>query len=250
MDSKTRIITVATFTFLGIYSITCGAIYPKYQELKTPKTSFLLIEEKQVGIKKELQLQLKEITTEINIPLSVKIADYLNEEVSSEILAELKLDTSEVNVQQPGEYKYKVYYKKQVFEGNVIVKEKEIEQQQNTLPPITPKTITIYLNGQVPSDISAFVVENLTPEMRANMVFTRPAINTGVVGSYTYTIQYNGAYYQGSIYVIEDPTRVETAKKYNCQTVDGKYYDDKGNEVTEENYKAACQKENSTEETE
>ena len=232
MDSKTRIITVATFTFLGIYSITCGAIYPKYQELKTPKTSFLLIEEKQVGIKKELQLQLKEITTEINIPLSVKIADYLNEEVSSEILAELKLDTSEVNVQQPGEYKYKVYYKKQVFEGNVIVKEKEIEQQQNTLPPITPKTITIYLNGQVPSDISAFVVD------------------TGVVGSYTYTIQYNGAYYQGSIYVIEDPTRVETAKKYNCQTVDGKYYDDKGNEVTEENYKAACQKENSTEETE
>ena len=110
MDGKTRIITIATFAFLGVYSITCGSLYPKYQEAKTPKTSFLLVEQRQVGIKKEVSLKLKEISSEVNMPLSVNVSDYLEEPVEDDILSQLKLDTSTVNVQQPGEYKYHVYY--------------------------------------------------------------------------------------------------------------------------------------------
>ncbi len=204
MDGKTRMITVATFTFLGIYSITCGAIYPKYQEARTPKTSFLLIEQKQIGIKKEVSLKLKEITTEVNIPLSVKIIDYLEGDVSSEVLAELKLDTSEVNVQQPGEYTYKIYYKKKVFKGKVIVKEKEIKEPEVIQQTITLRPITIKLGELIPTDLSVYIIEPLTDEMKINMKLDLSQIDPNRPGEYTYTIWYNGAYYQGQFTIVED----------------------------------------------
>lgn len=203
MDGKTRIITVATFAFLGIYSITCGALYPKYQESKTPKTVFLLVEQKQVGIKKDVTLKLKEVTTEVNIPLSVKIVDYLDQEVSSEVLAELKLDTSEVNVQQPGEYTYKIYYKKKAFKGKVIVKEKatpEVATQQT----ITLKTVTIKLGNLLSSDLSTYIIEPLTEEQKTKMTLDLTRVDPNKAGKYTYTISYNGAYYQGELNIIED----------------------------------------------
>ncbi len=216
MDGKTRIITIATFAFLGVYSITCGSLYPKYQEAKTPKTSFLLIEQKEVGIKKEVQLKLKEITTEVNIPLSVQITDYLEEPVTSEVLAELKLDTSEVNVQQPGEYKYTIFYKKKAFEGKVIVKEKELPKV-DVRQTITLKTITIKVGEAVPTDISYYILETLSDEIKTNMQLDITQINPNQPGRYNYTITYDGAYYPGTLIVIEDKPSIETKPEPEVQ---------------------------------
>ncbi len=219
MDKKTRIITVSTLLFLGIYCITCGALYPSYQEAHTPKTVFLLVEEKQIGVKKEVELKLKEIETEVNVPLSVKIADYLEEEVSSEILAELKLDTSEVNVQQPGEYTYRVYYKKKVFKGKVIVKEKAIPEPivQQT---ITLRSVTIKLGELLSTDLSTYVIEPLTEEQKLKMTLDLTRVNPNKAGKYTYTISYEGAYYQGELIIIEDQKIIEENKNNDSESKD------------------------------
>ncbi len=227
MDNKTRMITVATFAFLGVYCITCGALYPQYQQARTPKTAFLLVEQKQIGIKKEVNLKLKEMTTEVNVPLSVKIVDYLEEPVSNEVLAALKLDTSSVNVQQPGEYKYHIYYKKKVFEGKVIVKEKAVTQPivQQT---ITLKSVTIKLGELLSTDLSTYIIEPLTEEQKQKMILDLTRVNPNKAGKYTYTISYDGAYYQGELIIIEDQKIVENVPGDNSSTTE------QGKEKTEE----------------
>ncbi len=206
MDGKTRIITIATFAFLGVYSITCGSLYPKYQEAKTPKTSFLLVEQRQVGIKKEVSLKLKEISSEVNMPLSVNVSDYLEEPVEDDILSQLKLDTSTVNVQQPGEYIYTVYYKKKSFQGKVLVKEKPIPEV-TIKQTITLKAISVPIGTPISQDIAYYVIEAIPDEVRNNMQLDISRVNPDQAGDYTYTITYNGAFYPGS-YKVYDPNPV------------------------------------------
>ena len=216
MDGKTRIITIATFAFLGVYSITCGSLYPKYQEAKMPKTSFLLVEQRQVGIKKEVSLKLKEISSEVNMPLSVNVSDYLEEPVEDDILSQLKLDTSTVNVQQPGEYIYTVYYKKKSFQGKVLVKEKpapEVVVQIYTL-----KSISVPIGTPVSQDVAYYVVQAIPDEVRNAMILHIENVNPDVPNSYVYSIEYNGLFYQGTYVVFNPNVNQEQSQGQTGQT--------------------------------
>ena len=85
------------------------------------------------------EIKLKDITIEINNPISVNIKDYLEnvENISNETLKNLKLDTSLVNINQAGTYQYTITFKKKKYLANIIVKEKELPKMNFTLKSLT-----------------------------------------------------------------------------------------------------------------
>ena len=111
MNNQVRIITVTSLALLGILCISSGVMYNNLQSSKTNNRVLVVVEQKQVSKEEDIDIKLKDITIEVNTPLSVKIIDYLDSAVSDEVLANLKLDTSSVNVTEPGTYNYTVKYK-------------------------------------------------------------------------------------------------------------------------------------------
>ena len=134
------------------------------------------------------------------------VSDYLEEPVEDDILSQLKLDTSTVNVQQPGEYIYTVYYKKKSFQGKVLVKEKPIPEV-TIKQTITLKAISVPIGTPISQDIAYYVIEAIPDEVRNNMQLDISRVNPDQAGDYTYTITYNGAFYPGS-YKVYDPNPV------------------------------------------
>ena len=163
---------------------------------------FLTVKETDVDIK------LKNLTIEVNTPLSVKIIDYLDSAVSDEVLANLKLDTSSVNVTEPGTYNYTITYKKKTYQGIIIVKEKEVTT--NTLQNITLKTININIGTTLSPDISNYVIEPLTDDVKSTMLIDLSKVNVNLAGSYQYTITYNNSIYTGTIVVTESQPTLST----------------------------------------
>ena len=122
MDKHTRIIRVSSIFLLGIICIASGIMYLSLEENNVEKKILVVVEKKQINPETDIEIKLKNLTVEVNTPLSVKIIDYLDSAVSNEVLANLKLDTSSVNVTQPGTYNYTVTYKKKKYNG--IIKNK------------------------------------------------------------------------------------------------------------------------------
>ena len=151
---------------------------------------------------------MKNLTIEVNTPLSVKIIDYLDSAVSDEVLANLKLDTSSVNVTEPGTYNYTITYKKKTYQGIIIVKEKEVTT--NTLQNITLKTININIGTTLSPDISNYVIEPLTDDVKSTMLIDLSKVNVNLAGSYQYTITYNNSIYTGTIVVTESQPTLST----------------------------------------
>ena len=112
MDKHVRIITVTALSLLGVLCIASGVMYSSLQANNVEEKVLVVVEQKQVSKENDIDIKLKNLTIEVNTPLSVKIIDYLDSAVSDEVLANLKLDTSEVNVTEPGTYNYTVTYKK------------------------------------------------------------------------------------------------------------------------------------------
>ena len=106
MNQKIRLVTVSSFALLGILCISSGTMYTKLQQKNIKQTSLVVVKQKRVSKKEEVNLKLKNFEIEVDTPLSVKISDYLEEIVNNDILSNLKLDTSKVNVTQPGVYQY------------------------------------------------------------------------------------------------------------------------------------------------
>ena len=168
----------------------------------------VIVEQKQVSKENDIDIKLKNLTIEVNTPLSVKIIDYLDSAVSDEVLANLKLDTSGVNVTEPGTYNYTVTYKKKVYQGIIVVKEKEVNT--NTLQSITLKTVNINVGTALPTDVSNYVIEPLTDDIKATMLIDLSKVNVNKAGSYQYTITYNNSIYTGTIVVTETQPTLST----------------------------------------
>ena len=117
MDKHTRIICVSSIFLLGIICIASGIMYLSLEENNVEKKILVVVEKKQINPETDIEIKLKNLTVEVNTPLSVKIIDYLDSAVSNEVLANLKLDTSSVNVTQPGTYNYTVTYTKYNFKN-------------------------------------------------------------------------------------------------------------------------------------
>ena len=208
MDKHVRIITVSALSLLGILCISSGIMYNSLQENNVEEKVLVIVEQKQVSKENDIDIKLKNLTIEVNTPLSVKIIDYLDSAVRDEVLANLKLDTSAVNVTKPGTYNYTVSYKKKTYQGIIIVKEKEIVN--NTLQSITLKTVNINVGTALPTDVSNYVIEPLTDEVKTNMLINLSKVNVNIAGSYQYTITYNNSIYTGTIVVTETQPTLST----------------------------------------
>ncbi len=202
MNQKIRLITVSSFALLGILCISSGTMYSKLQQKNVKQTSLVIVQQKRISKKEDIILKLKNFEIEVNTPLSVKIADYLEEPVKDEILVNLKLDTSNVNVTQPGVYQYVITYKQKEYNGSITVKEKQTPE--NVLTSITLKTINLKLGTPVPTDISNYVIEAVPEELKPQMKLDLSKVNINVAGTYLYSITYNNSVYTGTITVTED----------------------------------------------
>lgn len=208
MDKNIRIICVSALTLLGIMCITSGVMYSKLQSNNIEEKILVVVEQKRVSTDTDVNIKLKDLTIEVNTPLSVKIVDYLETAVSDEVLANLKLDTSSVNVTQPGTYNYTVTYKKKKYNGIIIVKEKQVTN--NTLQSITLKTLKFNIGTPLSTDISNYVIEPLTEEIKSTMIIDLSNVNVNKAGSYQYTIKYNNSIYTGTITITESQPTLST----------------------------------------
>lgn len=208
MDRHIRIITVSALSLLGILCISSGVMYNSLQESNVNEKILVVVEQKQVSKESDVDIKLKNLTIEVNTPLSVKIVDYLDSAVPDEVLANLKLDTSSVNVTEPGTYNYTITYKKKKYQGIIVVKEKEVSN--NALQSITLKTININVGTALPTDVSNYVIEPLTDDVKATMLIDLSKVNVNLAGSYQYTITYNNSIYTGTIVVTESQPTLST----------------------------------------
>ena len=209
MNNHIRIITISALSLLGVLSIASGVMYNSLQANNVEEKILVVVEQKQVSTEKDIDIKLKNLTIEVNTPLSVKIIDYLDSAGSNEVLANLKLDTSNVNVTEPGTYNYTITYKKKIYNGIITVKEKELTNN-NTLQSITLKTVNVNIGTALSTDISNYVIEPLTDEIKSNMLIDLSNVNVNKAGSYQYTIKYNNSIYTGTITITESQPTLST----------------------------------------
>ena len=208
MEKHIKIISISTLSLLGVLCISSGIMYKSLEDNNIEEKILVVVEQKQISKEGDVDLKLKNLTIEVNTPLSVKIIDYLDSAVNDEVLANLKLDTSNVNVREPGTYNYTISYKKKTYQGIIIVKEKEIST--NALQSITLKTVNINVGTALPTDVSNYVIEPLTDDVKNSMLIDLSKVNVNLAGSYQYTITFNNSIYTGTIVVTESQPTLST----------------------------------------
>lgn len=176
---------------------------------KIVKSDFEVIQ-KRVSENKTNEIKLKDMELEINQPLSVNVKDYLAnlEEIDLSIVKNLKLDTSMVNIGQAGEYTYTIAYQKKKYNGAFIIKEKELPKVE-----LTVKNFKLELNSPLnanPEDLSTYIEEELTEEVKNNIIIDLSQVRTDQEGIYEYTVTYNGTIYKGKIEVYQPQTKIIT----------------------------------------
>ena len=111
---ETQILSV-TIACFGIFMTTSGIIMNKTDKpiIKTNYKLDVTIEKPATQAKK-VEIKLKDIELDINTPLSVDVKDYIEniDQISSDVLNKLHLDTSLVKVTEAGNYKYSITYGK------------------------------------------------------------------------------------------------------------------------------------------
>lgn len=216
MKKSTRFLLITTLNILGILSIASGIMYSSLQKKASKKTILVVVEQKQIQKEIDANIKLKNLTIEINTPLSIKIVDYLESAVSDEVLANLKLDTSSVDVTKVGTYSYTVTYKKKVYKALITVK--ETPKSTESLQSITLKTLNIKVGTIPPTDISNYIIEPLTDEVKSTIIIDLSNVNVNKPGSYQYTIKYNNSIYTGTITVTNDQPTLAPSKEETLPT--------------------------------
>ena len=205
-------IIIASLTLSGIMSITTGTILNKKNNvLKTDKIQVEVIQKQVAKIKSNIP-KLKEITIEINEPLSVNIIDYIEnmDDIEDSVLKKFKLDTSLVNVTQAGKYIYNIIYKEKIYNGTVTVKEKPLPIIEN----IILKELNIELGKELPltTDISSYINTTIPDELKENIKINIDNVNINIAGKYQYTVTYGSKIYTGNI-TIYQPQNSEIKEK-------------------------------------
>lgn len=203
-------IMIISLSISGLLSITSGAVLNK-MNIKPKNKVKIKIVEKQVPKKKSNIPTLKEITVEINEPISVNINDYIEnlDDIEPKILKKFKLDTSLVNVTQVGTYNYTISYKDKKYNGTVKVKEKELPNINN----MTLKEISLELGSKLPQNLNDYVVESIPEEAKNKVIIDVSKVNTNMAGTYQYTVTYKDKIYTGNIIIYEAQPQIITPEK-------------------------------------
>ena len=165
------------------------------------------VTEHKVAQAKTNEIKLKQMELEINNPMSLNIKDYLEnaEQIEPSVLKSLKLDTSLVNINQAGTYTYTIKYKKKKYNGVFIIKEKELPKVELTL-----KNLSLEKGAALSTNVSAYIVEELSEEVRNNITINLKEVNTAQPGEYQYTVTYDNKIYTGKIWIYEKQPTIIT----------------------------------------
>ena len=214
ITSKQRNIIVAVIAIWGIIFIGSGITMNFMDKPITKTKRELKVTQKRVANMKSNEIRLKNMEQEINQPLSVNVKDYLENanDIEEDILRELQLDTSMVNVNQAGNYTYTIKYKKKTFNGTFTIKEKPLPDMVLTL-----KNLNLETGSALSTDVQTYITEKLTAEVKKNIKLNLTNVNTAQAGSYQYTVTYNGRLYTGTITIytskkIEQPSKPSTGE--------------------------------------
>lgn len=207
---QNRILSIFLATS-GVFLIGSGLIMnTQKKEVVYTKYKVTVSMKNDNGIQEKIEeIKLKDIEIEINNPLSVDIKDYLvnSDEINDSTLKALKLDTSLVNINQAGSYKYTIYYNKKKYIGNIKVKEKELPNFTLTL-----KTIKVETKHIISGDPKVFIEGEIPDEVYKNLKLDTSKVDTQNQGDYTYYITYNGVTYQGKVEV-RDPSPIKQTEQ-------------------------------------
>lgn len=199
---QTRILSI-TLTSFSIFMIGSGLIL-NTQTKPIVRTKYTVsVEKKKIAEAqaKTDEIKVKNIEIEINNPISVNIKDYLDDvdKLKETTIKSLKLDTSLININQAGTYKYTITYGKKKYIGEVKVKEKELPNVTLTLKSIKLKT-----KESLSSNPRTFIEGDISDEVYNNLTLDISKVDTQNQGDYTYYISYKGITYQGKVEV-RDP---------------------------------------------
>ncbi len=257
MDAKQKKILSITLASWGVIMIGSGLAMNASIHPIVETTYSLGVNHVKVNESKTNEIVLKDITIEVNNPLSLNVKDYLQnvDQIDADTLKSLKLDTSMVKVSEAGSYTYTITFKKKKYNGTVVVKEKAVTNVELKL-----KEITIELGDALPVPGAtngydwSFYIENaseLTDEMKVSMKLDITNVNVSVENTYDYEITYNGTIYTGKVIVYvprpayqagttQNKEESKQEEKITCQYANGGYYDKDGNNVSEDEYKTSC----------
>ena len=201
-----RIISLALATW-GIIMVGSGFTMKSMIKPTEVKKNDLEVVHKRVAEIKTNEIKLKDMELEINQSLSVDVKDYLENlnDIDQEVLKILRLDTSMVKVNEAGTYTYTVSYKKKKYNGTFTIKEKELPNVDLTI-----KNLRLTIGSPLSTDKQVYIKEELTEEIKKNILIDLTAVDTQKVGNYKYTVTYNGILYTGTIEVYEPQQKVLT----------------------------------------
>lgn len=198
LNDKEKIILSTVMGISGIFLIGSGvAMNKSIKPIINTKYSLKVTEKKIAQAQaKSNEIKLKDITIEVNNPISVDVKDYLDNinDISEETLKALKLDTSLVNINQAGTYQYSVTYKKKKYIANIIINEKQLPNVTFTL-----KTLTLTAGDALSTNPRSYINETISDEVLNHIILDLSEVNNQTQGNYNYYITYNGTKHQGKI---------------------------------------------------
>ncbi len=213
MDDKTNRFVIGTFTILGALCITSGLVMPNMVKFEKSNVGKLEVNQVRISNYKNNEIKLKEITLEINNTLSADVKDYLANpnDIDDIVINRLKLDTSNVNVNEIGSYNFTITYNKKIYNGTVNVVAKPLPNVE----VMTLKSLSYEINSTLSNDVSLYIQEELTDEIKSAVKLDLSNVDTKTAGVYLYSISYNGKFYTNTITIYEPKanTTLNTATK-------------------------------------
>ncbi len=204
-DCRTLSTTIAC---CGLLMIASGIFMNTTTHQPTVRKIFTLdVAEAKVSQAQTSEPKLKDMELEVNNPLSLNIKDYIEnyEDIPTSVLKAYKLDTSMVNINQPGSYNYTINYKKKKYNGIFVIKAKELPKVE-----INVKNLSLEKGAALSTNVTTYIENELTDEMKSNIVINLRDVNTAQPGEYLYTVTYDNKLYTGKIWIYEKQTTIIT----------------------------------------
>ena len=198
LNNKEKKLIISTLIIWSFFFIISGIIMNNTKKVKTITNYKINVSTKNNSEiqNKKIEIKLKELETEIGTPLSLNVIDYLidGENIQTDIIKQLQLDTSLVNPNQAGTYIYTIKYNKKIYQGNIKVKETKEKETKFTL-----KNISLYIGDAISTDKKTYIVEKLTDEVYNQMQLDLSNVNNSTSNDSKYYIIYNNTRYEGTI---------------------------------------------------
>ena len=120
--------------------------------------------------------------------------------------------------------------------------EKAAAEEEKELPKVdlTVKNFKLTVNSPLnanPEDLSTYIEEELTEEVKNNITLDLSQVRTDQEGTYEYSVTYNGTIYKGKIEVYQPQTKIITPNQPKEEKEEIKEDNDKTTETPEQQVK-------------